>query len=78
MGVDPGTDLCPTPLPCQGQAARAAWAGISFLFHPVVSQQFLPDRAAQKPGNILLCQGTVTQLPVGSIWLASGRDPSGA
>lgn len=43
--------------PARGGAAGAPCTRISFLFHSVVSQQFRPDRATQKPSNILLCQG---------------------
>lgn len=63
--------------PARGGPAGAPWARISFLFHPVMSQQFLPDRAAQKPSNTLLCQGIRHSDPatcgqhLAGIWQAS-------
>lgn len=52
-GQTPALPRCPAG----GRAAGAPRTRIGLLFHPVVSQQFLPDRAAQKPRNVLLCQG---------------------
>lgn len=50
-GSGPWSDLCPTLLALPGKALPV------FSSNPVMPQQFLPDRAAQKPGNIPLCQG---------------------
>lgn len=57
--------------PARAATARAPWARTSFLFHSAMAQQLLPDTAAQKPGNVPLCQGPVPQLHLAGIWQGS-------